>query len=88
MNRRLRLAVVALSTSALITTGTAIAPVQAQMAIEVPAPAFTTEMLSSVLPQQLQEFLYLAVALPVIASSVLSSVIGIPQCGLHDTRAC
>lgn len=88
MNRRLRLAVVALSTSALITTGTAIAPVQAQTAVEVPAPAFTTEMISSVLPQQLQEFLFLAIAFPVMASSVLSSTIGIPQCGLHDTRAC
>lgn len=88
MSRSFRSGVVALSTAALIITGTAIAPAQAQTTVEIPTPAFTTEMISSALPQQLQEFLYLAVAFPVIGSSVLSSVIGIPQCGLHDTRAC
>lgn len=32
--------------------------------------------------------LWLLAAVPVIGSSILSSVIGIPQCGLHDTRGC
>jgi hypothetical protein len=32
--------------------------------------------------------LWLLAAVPVIGSSILSSAIGIPQCGLHDTRGC
>ncbi|MDO5453375.1 MAG: hypothetical protein Q4F37_00140 [Corynebacterium sp.] len=32
--------------------------------------------------------LWLLAAVPVIGSSILSSVIGVPQCGLHDTRGC
>lgn len=84
MSHRFRSAVVALSTAALL-SGVIATPAQAQS--EVPAPQFTTEMLSSVLPEPIQSALWLLFAVPVIGSSILSSAIGIPQCGLHDTRA-
>lgn len=85
MSHRFRSVVAALSAAALL-SGAVAAPAQAQS--DVPAPQFTTEMLSSVLPEPVREVLWLVFAVPVIGSSILSSVIGIPQCGLHDTRAC
>lgn len=85
MSHRFRSAVVALSTAALL-SGAIAPPAQAQS--DVPAPQFTTEMISSVVPEPVREILWLVIAVPVIGSSILSSVIGIPQCGLHDTRAC
>ena len=76
MSHRFRSVVAALSAAVLL-SGAVATPAQAQS--DVPAPQFTTEMLSSVLPEPVREVLWLVFAVPVI---------GIPQCGLHDTRAC
>lgn len=68
--------------SAALLTGAVAAPAQAQP--EYTAQASSTE---SAL-EQLQLAFLMIVAVPVMGSSFLSSIIGIPQCGLHDTRAC
>ena len=87
MSHRFRSGVVALATAALL-SGAVAAPAQAHSEVAVPDPQFTTEMLSSVLPEPIRDVLWLVFAVPVIGSSILSSAIGIPQCGLHDARAC
>ena len=40
------------------------------------------------LSSEVADTLFVLLAVPVIGSSILSSMIGIEQCGLHDTRAC
>lgn len=68
------------------------APAQAQVQVptssEIAQASSSPQVLSSYLPPQVAEALFLVFAVPVIGSSILSSMIGIPQCGLHDTRAC
>lgn len=68
------------------------------LGIAAPVPAFanTTETGSAHSSQtiledpvgELESFAYLSTVFPLLLSSVALSVIGVPQCGLHDTRGC
>lgn len=74
---------VALSAIILVVVG-ASTPVQAQAQETNPV-----AVISSLLPPEVGQAIYLSAAIPVISTSMfLSYVLNIPQCGLHDTRAC
>lgn len=87
LGRITRRAAAALATTALL-FGVATAPAQAVTPNPIEQSSEPIAELSSHLPQQVREAIYLMIALPIMTSSLLSSMIGIPQCGLHDTRAC
>lgn len=81
---------IAVAASATLLAGLATAPAQAA----TPEPvhhsvvAAAPSELSSQIAADVQTALFVLVGFPIVASSVLSSAIGIPQCGLHDTRGC
>lgn len=71
----------AIAAAATLTLGATAVPAHAAPSIP------NTSELSAAHPEIAQGLLLL-ISVPVMMSSFGSSLIGIPQCGLHDTRAC
>lgn len=79
-----RMTVTAAATALLASTAI---PAQAQE--QTPPPKDFLAVISSMIPEEVQSGIMLSLGVPVIGSSMFSSyVLNIPQCGLHDTRAC